>query len=287
MGSHSFAYGVILVRSADKEKSVRRNVIIAFVIIASSFAAFASGEKEDDNFSSSGIERMEINAEFLNVELRGEDRSSVSMSSDLSQGGFFGSRGFTVRHEVSGTRLRVWVEREAVSPGGGTLLFQVPKGAVLFMESASGQMWIEGMDAPELRVKSASGNIRLKDVKADMEAESASGKLEVRRMQGKADLHTVSGRIEMDDVSGPISVKTVSGSINGEHVLLEGDSLFQSVSGDIRLDLENPLDELRYELSTTSGVLQVGSVQATGELRVGNGELTLKGETVSGSQFYR
>ncbi len=266
---------------------MKRNVIIAFAILASSFAAFASGGKEDENFSFSGIERMEIDAEFLNVELRGEDRSSVSMSSDLSQGGLFGSRGFTVRHEASGTRLRVWVERDSGSPGGGTLFFQVPKGTILFMESASGHMWIEGMSAPELRAKSASGNIRLKDVKADVEAESASGKLEVRRIQGKADLHTVSGRIEMDDVSGPISTKTVSGSINGEHVLLEGDSLFKSVSGDIRLDLENPLDELRYELSTTSGILRVGSVQASGELRVGNGELTLKGETVSGSQFYR
>jgi DUF4097 and DUF4098 domain-containing protein YvlB len=288
-GSHSDAKGVILVGSSKMEKSVKRTVIFALAILASGFAAFASGGKEDVGFSSYGIDRVEIDSEFLNLELRGEDRSSVSMSTDLSRGGFFDSRGFTVRHEVEGTHLRIWVQRDGgfISSGSGTIMIQVPRGTVMLAESASGNIWIDGLSAPELHVKSASGNIQLKDVRAALDAASASGRLVVRRIHGKADLATVSGRIEMADVSGPISAKTVSGSIEGEHVFLEGDSRFKSVSGDICIDLENPLEALRYKLSTTSGVLRVGSVQASGELEAGSGKMTLEGETVSGSQFYR
>jgi hypothetical protein len=268
---------------------VRRIVAIAFAIIASCFTAFASGGKEDVGFTSSGIQRVEIDSEFLDLELRGEDRGTFAMSTNLSRGGFFGTRRFTVRHEISGKLVRIWVQRDAgfLSPGSGTIMIQVPRDTILLAKSASGSIWVDGLEAPELHVKSASGNIQLKDVSSELEAGSSSGKLEVRRIRGKTELSTVSGDIEMDDVSGSVLARTVSGSIRGEHVTLEGSSRFTSVSGDIDVDLENSLERLRYSLFTKSGVLRVGSVQASGELEVGNGETTVEGRTESGSQFYR
>jgi DUF4097 and DUF4098 domain-containing protein YvlB len=269
---------------------VKKSFLFALVSLLSlgTAIASASGAREDDSFSYPGIDRLEIRAEFLNVEIRGGEGSSVSMRADLPEDSFFESRSFTVKHEVNGSGVRVWVERDGLfSHGSGTLFFSVPRDTLVTVDSASGDIRITGLSADELKARSASGRLIIRDIEAAVTAGSVSGSLEARRIRGDADLSTVSGPIEMNDVEGKIRAASISGSISGHRVLLTASSYFKTVSGEIRMDLVNALDGLRYDLSTVSGRLTVGSVRATRGLQMGNGDVMLTGETVSGSQTYR
>ena len=262
--------------------------LCAFLILLTPLFAAASGAREGESFSYAEIDRIEIDAVFLNVEVRGENNPTVYMRSDLPEGTFFSPRNFEVKHEVIGSKLRVWIERESIFSGGsGTLFFRVPSQTELDVKTASGDVRISGISTSVMKAKSASGNMTISDIDAEVTIGAISGDLTARKLNGDLDLTTVSGDIELSTLRGRIFVSSISGDIRGDDLLLEQSSNFKTVSGDIDLDLENALDELHYVLSTVSGRLKVGSISATRGLEMGNSPLTLKGESVSGSQTYR
>ncbi len=265
-----------------------KKALVILLSMCAAVAAFATGEREDESFSYMGIDRIDVDSVFLNVEVAGGDGMSVSMRSDLPEDSFFDPRNFTVKHEVNGSQLRVWVETQGIfQHGGGTLFFRVPGRTRVNVTSASGEIRISDSSGDQVFAKSASGGVLLTDINAPVHAECVSGSLEVRRLHGDAELSTISGRLRIVDAEGRFTATSVSGSIDGDQITLTQDSRFKTVSGDIRINLGNSLDELRYDLSTVSGGLTVGSVRASRGLQMGNGELTLRGETVSGSQVYR
>jgi hypothetical protein len=267
-----------------------KRLLVVVLLAAASASAFASGVREDESFSYSGIERVEVKAESLAVEVRGEGGFSVSMRSDLPADSFIEPRRFTVKHEVDGSLLRVWVERDAglfAPRARGALFFTVPRNVILSLECTSGDARVSGISARELHAKTRSGDLRLSDIEASTEAETVSGDLEARRVRGEAVLTSVSGKISFRDLDGKVSARTMSGEIAGDRLRLSDDASFKTVSGDVVVGLVNELDELRYELSTVSGRLQVGTVRAARGLQMGSGSITLRGETVSGDQVYR
>ncbi len=267
---------------------MKKSILCVLFILASVFPAFSSGAKEEESFSYEGIRNIEIRGQFLNVEIRGSGGSAARMRSDLPQDFFFSGKGFQVKHEVTGSELRVWVERDSIFSGGnGTLFFDVPKEIDALVETASGDVRISGLSSRNLRVNTASGNITIREISGAVTVGSISGNLDARKLEGDLDLTTISGRIELKDLKGRLRVDSISGTIQGDHVLLKESSEFKTVSGDIDIDLDNALDELRYDLTTVSGRLRVGSIGATRGLEMGAGSLSLRGESVSGSQTYR
>jgi DUF4097 and DUF4098 domain-containing protein YvlB len=264
-------------------------MLIAFLVVSCSMAVTASGAREEESFSYNGIDRVEVQGVFLDVEIRGDGGASVSMRTDLQDDSLLAPRDFTVKHEVTGSTLRVWVEKNSgvFTRGHGTLFFRVPMDAFVSASTASGNVRIDSMKTKQVQATTASGNLQLSDLDTSLVVGSISGDVILKRARGDVDLTSISGDIEMSDVEGRISVKSISGDITGERLLLRLDSLFKTVSGDIDVDLENALDELHYDLSTVSGDLVVGGVRSSRGLQMGNGSLMLKGESVSGSQTYR
>jgi DUF4097 and DUF4098 domain-containing protein YvlB len=267
---------------------VKRYVVAALCILTAA-AGFASGAREDESFSYSGIEKVQVRADFLDVEIRSEDGSSASMRSDLPQASFFEQRNFTVKHEVNGPDLRIWVEKEGIlgPRRGGTLFLRVPRRAELAAETTSGTLRIAGSSTRQVLAHTVSGDLLLRDIEASVEAKTISGTLEARRLRGESSLSSVSGRLILRDLRGSCEATSVSGNIDAQDILLEREGRFKTVSGDISVNLRNDLDQMRYELSTVSGALTVGTVSAARGLRMGNGPVLLRGETISGSQSYR
>jgi DUF4097 and DUF4098 domain-containing protein YvlB len=275
-------------RQVRKENSVKKLFLFGIAALMIPAISFASGAREEESFSYTGITRIEIRAMFLDVKVRGEYGDTVQMRSDLPEETFFAPREFKVRHEVVGSDLRVWVEKDGIFSGGsGALFFRVPSGSELNVESASGDVKISGISAVSLYAKSASGDLDVSDVDAAVMASTISGDLTARKLKGDLNLTTVSGDIDASGLKGRLSISSISGEISGDGILLELSSHFKTVSGNIRVDLDNALDELRYDLSTVSGRLTVGAVSAARSLALGSGSLVLKGESVSGSQAYR
>ncbi len=253
-------------------------------------AGFASGTQEDESFSYPGIERVEVRADFLDLEVRAELGSSASLRADLPEDTFFEQRHYAVKHELDGSTLKIWVDKEFVLLGprrGGTLFLRVPQEAELSAETSSGNLRVDGSATRTVRAHTVSGELFLTDIEAGVEAVSVSGSIEARRIRGDASFSTVSGGLDLRDIRGTCTARTVSGRIEGRGILLENEGFFKTVSGDIMVNLRNPLDEVRYDLSTVSGDLTVGTVRASRGLRMGTGPCLLRGETISGSQTYR
>lgn len=271
-----------------KEPFVRRFAFL-LVFAAAAVALHAANPREDESFSYNSITHVEIQSVFLDVEIRGDDGASVSMRADLQDDSFLVRRNFSVMHEVSGTTLRVWVEKDsgAIIHGSGTLFFRVPAQTEVTVETASGDVRVNSLSTGNLQARSASGDIQLSDCQTPLIAASLSGDITLRRARGEVDLTSASGDIEMSDVEGAMEAKSISGNIKGTGILLTADSLFKTVSGDIDVDLKNALNDLRYNLSTVSGGLTVGGVRASRGLAMGTGSLLVTGESVSGDQIYR
>lgn len=243
--------------------------ILAMCVL--SCAAFASGASEDESFSCPGIETVSVNAEFLDVEINGDDGSAVSMSSDLPSDSPFEGRGFKLLHEVDGSRLKVWLEKDWPLdwPAGGTLSFQCPPGAELKIETVSGRIRVERM---------RSRNCALRTV---------SGQISVRESHGALRASSVSGKVALDSDEGRVTVMTVSGAIEGRGLDLEEDSSFSTISGNVDIGLEAPLDSLRFDLRSLSGRIVVGNIRAERGLRMGTSGALVRGHSVSGALIFR
>lgn len=236
-----------------------------------SCAAFGSGASEEESFSCPGIETISVNAEFLDVEISGDDGAAVSMSSDLPSDSPFGARGYKLLHKVDGARLKVWLEKDwpLEWPSGGTLSLQCPRSAVLKIETVSGRIRVERMGSRNCALRTVSGQIRVKESHGNLNAAS------------------VSGKVVLDADEGRVTVRTVSGAIEGRGLDLQEDSSFSTISGNVDIRLDAPLDMLRFDLRSLSGRIVVGNIRAERGLKMGTDGALVQAHSVSGALIFR
>jgi hypothetical protein len=262
------------VSSGEDTDMMKLISICALLALAAGCLVFPMGAREEETFSYQGIDQVEVKGEFLAVEVTTGDGLSVSMTSDLPEDSALSPRNYGVKHEVIGSRLSVWVEKD---PGtwtigqSGRLLFTIPQGTDLAVETVSGSARVDGLETTSLRVGSVSGSLTLSSIRAPLLVTN------------------VSGSVSIDGFDGTLSANTVSGAIECREMTLAGDSDLSSTSGAISVQFASPLQDYRFELSSVSGSLAVGSIMAQKGLRVGSGAIRVRvrGETVSGSQSYR
>jgi hypothetical protein len=260
------------VPSGEGRDIMKQLFICALLTMTAGCLAFPMGRQEEEAFSYQGIDQVEIKGEFLAVEVTADDGLSVSMASDLPEDSAFSPRSYRVKHEVIGSRLSVWVEKD---PGtwaigeGGRLLFTVPQGTDLDVKTVSGSARVDGLETTSLKVSSVSGSIALSSIRAPLLVSN------------------VSGSVSIVGFDGTLSATTVSGAIECREIALAGDSALTSTSGAISVQFASPLEDYRFELSSVSGSLAVGSIMAQKGLRVGSGPVRILGATVSGAQNYR
>lgn len=157
--------------------------------------------------------------------------------------------------------------------------------ANLKIETSSGDIDIEGLIG-DSKIESTSGDQELRDIKGNIEARASSGSIRISDFNGTLDLEATSGDIDFIGGKGKFDIRTTSGRIEGRRVLLIGDSNFDATSGDIEIDFDNPLDELSFDLSATSGDLEVGNRSSEKRLRIDRGGYKVTSVTSSGDQEY-
>lgn len=128
------------------------------------------------------------------------------------------------------------------------------------------------------------GTLRLWIEKERLFASADKGRITVIVPRGtEVRVETSSGRVTLEGVEGDVDVRSVSGRIRGERVRLTGDSTFSTVSGDINVGLDTPLDDLRFDLRTISGIVRVGNLRTHRGLHMGFGDVVVTGSSISGS----
>ncbi|UCB45969.1 MAG: DUF4097 family beta strand repeat protein [Spirochaetota bacterium] len=173
------------------------------------------------------------------------------------------------------------------------------------LESTSGKIQAEDLSATNVITKSTSGAIVINNCKGAMGIKSTSGRISLREgtgnisanstsggqmyegIMGNIDAQSTSGKIIIHDQTGTLTLEATSGALEGDDVHLKGDSSFTTSSGRISFDFVNDIDEFSFDLSSKSGMLNVGQSKARGRLVFGSGGIKITGKSTSGAQTYR
>ena len=117
------------------------------------------------------------------------------------------------------------------------------------VKTASGDVSVE--QVAELRVTSASGDVRAGSVEGEARIQTVSGDVRLGSVTGPASATLVSGDLAIDEAQSDVSGKTVSGD-QRIGAIREGQIKLQSVSGDVRLGVR-PGTRMRIDATSTSG----------------------------------
>jgi DUF4097 and DUF4098 domain-containing protein YvlB len=137
------------------------------------------------------------------------------------------------------------------------LTVRAPDSANLRVSTASADVRGRGRFG-SLDAEAASGDIEIDDIGGDASAKTASGDVTLRTVAGSASVNTASGDAELGQVGGPITVKTASGDV--EVAEAGSDAAIATASGDLHIDaaLAGTVD-----LKSASGDIRVGIREGT------------------------
>ena len=135
--------------------------------------------------------------------------------------------------------------------------------------------------------EASSGKISLSDVTGDITARTSSGDQRYENVTGGIAARSSSGKITTREQTGSLDLKATSGDLKGEGVRLTGDSSFETSSGKIDFDFTNPIEELSFDLSASSGSLRAGESRGGNRLVLQGGGIRIVGKSSSGDQTYR
>lgn len=128
----------------------------------------------------------------------------------------------------------------------------VPKECSLKVRGVSNSATIEGI-LGELDISSVSGEIGCRSLTGQLIIKTVSGDVQGEALSGSARLNAVSGDISLKNSDFPaLRGKTVSGDLVIETPLGDGPYEFNSVSGDIKLDIST-VDGATVSSSSLSG----------------------------------
>lgn len=291
-----------------------------FVVAGVSIAA-----EEDLTFS--GITNLQVEGAFFDVTVTGYLGDTVVARIKIPDRLI--KKGVEVLHEQNGPDLRLWVVHErlfGLKRRFGErcqMNFKVPQALAAEIANSSGEVRVEGITAPQVRLRASSGSILAKQIAANLSAQASSGDLLIVNCHGNKALKTSSGRIEVLVSDGNIDARTSSGSHDysgvrgdifaqassgdleisdhagglrlvsssgdqvGRNTRLTKYASFQTTSGNLDFDFVNPLEEFRFELQSSSGKINVGATSARGKVVTGQGPISITGTSSSGNQTYR
>lgn len=283
-------------------------------------AVHVSASPQFEGLRETGVRTLEVEASLLDVEVNGVPGSTLTVrGEDIS-------KNIAVKYKRRGDVLRVWVEKRfypLTLRKSGSLYIEVPMDTGVELKSSTGEIVIRNMESDLFSTESSSGNISISNVFTDVRAKSSSGDINIGMIEGSVYGESSSGRIEvinvnggvylsassgdlrlsaiegnieaasssgriiLNTIKGALRIKTSSGDITGEDVLISGDSVFESSSGRIDMNLDNQLNGLTFRLKSSSGKLEVGNLSGEKNLAAGEGTIRITGETSSGDQTYR
>lgn len=164
---------------------------------------------------------------------------------------------------------------------------EVPRGAVIRLETASGSVHVDGLRGEQF-YRAASGSTKLTDVSGEITLDHVSGDVKIRGTGPvRLSARTVSGDV---NASAPtfekFQVKTMSGGVRLTGRLVgDGPFAFESVSGDVSFELDGPA---LVEGTSVAGRIRTDLPHRSGgspgrrTMEIGDGGPRVQFKTVSG-----
>lgn len=184
--------------------------------------------------------------------------------------------------DVNVANLRASESRIEASSGDITLRSIV---ANLEVETSSGDIDIDGLTG-DSEIESTSGDQEIYNSRGNIETRASSGDITVSGFNGKIEIQATSGDVDVRKGVGALKIRTSSGEIDGYGIEVNDNCYFDATSGNIEIDFVNDLDELSFDLTATSGDLEVGNRSGEKRLVIDRGGIKITGTTSSGDQGY-
>ncbi len=184
--------------------------------------------------------------------------------------------------DINVANLRASSSRIEASSGDITLRSIVSN---LEVETSSGDIDIDGLTG-DSEIESTSGDQEIYNTKGNIETRASSGDITVSGFNGKIEIQATSGDLEIRKGVGAIKARTTSGEIDGYAIEVNDNCYFDASSGNIEIDFTNDLDELSFDLTATSGDLEVDGRSGEKRLVIDRGGIKITGTTSSGDQEY-
>jgi len=296
----------------------RLTLIPALALLAASVFAFGGSESQDAEYP--GIREIQVDAGTFDVDIQGTRGRTTSLEVRNE------SDNYRVLHSQSGDRLEVWVEgRFSIfgRPNNGRITLFVPGDVLARVRTSTGDVQVRNLNTDRIMLDTSTGDIRVSDVTADVNVETSTGDIEIVDSAGGftirsttggilligttgnvssesstgshryenliGDLHarSTTGRIEVEGLQGTLSLRTSTGSQEGRGIVLAGDSYFESSTGNIDMDFNNAIEDLEFDLRSTTGSLRVGREESQKLLFLGGTGFRIQGKSSTGSQEYR
>ena len=296
-----------------------KRLIPIVAVLLTATALFGAGRREDGDFAYDAIRSLEIEAGTMAVDVRTVRGGSVSMTVENYPDDL------TVYHSVSGAHVRVWVERRFshfARAQRGRIVLLVPFETRLTITTSTGAVAVAGVRGDDLRVETSTGRVALDSVSGPVYARTTTGSIDIRDSNGELELRSstgsitlsrvegrisatsstgtqryigvvgtivarsTTGRMELNDTVGLVEIRTSTGNQIGRGVTLTGDSSFEASTGSIDVELTNDIDDLGFDLTSTTGSLQVGGERSQRRLFLGSTGITVVGSTSTGSQRF-
>jgi DUF4097 and DUF4098 domain-containing protein YvlB len=199
---------------------------------------------------------VRVASPFGSIRILGWDADSVAVSARLERPA--GEGRFSAAGDAHVRKLAV-----DTAAGAAELEVHVPRGATVWVKSATASVEVEGLDGT-VDLSSQGGSIRVVGTPQDVTAETMDGSVEVAGGTARARVKTVSGDILLRGASQDLGASTLSGRIvvraagwqRGGTGVQRGK--FESVTGDVRFEGE----------LGRGGAVEVESQSGTIELRV-------------------
>ncbi|MEE8440719.1 MAG: DUF4097 family beta strand repeat-containing protein [Spirochaetia bacterium] len=297
---------------------MKRTAILTPLIFAAALS-FALGIGERGDFKYDGIREIEIVAATFAVDIQGTRSRSISLEVRNAPDNL------QVLHSRSRDRLEIWVERKFSllgRPHRGELVLFVPRDAELRIRTSTGKVNIRNITGDRLSVDTTTGHITLEEITAAMRVETSTGAVEILDSAGRFDIRSTTGRIELqrttgdvvaesstgrhsyreiigdlvarsttgrieiDGMQGTLDLRTSTGAQDGRGIVLTGDSSFESSTGRITMDFDGRVEQLEFDLRSTTGSLRVGREESQRRLFLGGTGFTIRGKSSTGSQEY-
>jgi len=298
------------------------------VIVLSALLLFPSCDHSpmetavDIERSFSGIEEVEVNGGFLEVNYEGrESNSEVFLNAYLESNK---RNDYDIVYRVDGNKLKVELKRLQSSNGNnrnsGFISLTGPENIRLTVNNSSGRMYISGLNHKEASFKCSSGKIDLKNLMVDnikisassgsieghllggnvncsissgsvnlekvdgnVTVKGSSGNFNIKEVQGKVNSSMSSGNITLEDIHELGNASVSSGRIKGTGVGLGRDTELKSSSGSISIQTNDNLDDYNFDLTGSSGSLTVGNQKGKKRMNIDNrSDATVTGRVSSG-----
>jgi hypothetical protein len=279
-----------------------RSIIVTLVLFAVSLAAsYASGVVGEeavtaDSFEYDGIREIRLrDGSFFDVVINGSSRTAVAGQVAMPEKNLDKYR---IVHEKRGPVLEISLEKKVAIlgiTGKNEIILEVPTQTLLDIVTSSGSQVVEGIESARMVLKASSGDILLlagtgnvsAEVTGNITARSSSGDQKYENVTGDIAAQSSSGKITIREQTGMLDLKATSGDLKGEGVRLTGNSSFATSSGRIEFDFSNPIEEISFDLSASSGSLRAGESRGEKRLVLQGGGIRIVGKSSSGDQTYQ